>query len=255
MSRSRWSNPRPYDLAAHGPASPDRGDGAERTLRDSTRDPWRRAARTNSLRRKVGSQESANAQPLEPAGVTDEDDTGACLRRLVQSAQASAAEAFGAIFDEFHLPVYRYILARVENTADAEDLAAETFAAAFRAIGSFRWQGAPFEAWLFRIARSKVIDHYRRRDRRATQSLSGIEPAAVRGADPATAILHEEQRGQVLAAVRRLSADQQEVVALRFFADLSVPEVARVMDRSAGAVRQLQLRALTTLRQRMERLR
>lgn len=186
------------------------------------------------------------------SGVTGDDDSRDCMRRLVRSAQAGDAEAFGAIFDEFHLPVYRYVAARVGSPADAEDLAADTFAAAFRAIRSFRWRGAPFEAWLFRIARSKVVDHYRRGGRQGTNSLSGHEPAAVRGADPAAAMLDNEERGQLLAAMRRLSPDQQEVVALRFFADLSVLEVARVMDRSRGAVRQLQLRALTTLRQRME---
>jgi RNA polymerase sigma-70 factor (ECF subfamily) len=203
----------------------------------------------------VASQESADTRPFEPAGVTDNDGSDARLRRLVQSAQDGEAEAFGAIFDEFHLPVYRYIVARVGNPADAEDLAADAFAAAFRTIGSFRWQGAPFEAWLFRIARSKIVDHYRRRDRRVTNPLSGFESTEARASDPAAAILLDEERGQLLAAVRRLSPDQQEVVALRFFADLPVPEVARVMDRSRGAVRQLQLRALTVLRQRMEWLR
>lgn len=200
----------------------------------------------------MGSKESANAQPCEPVCVTGEDKRAAYLRRLVQRAQDGDAEAFGAIFDEFHLPVYRYIVARVASPADAEDLAAETFAAAFRAIGSFRWRGAPIEAWLFRIARSKLVDHYRKRGRRGADSLSGSEPAGSGDADPAAAILRHEDRGQLLAAVRRLSPDQQEVVALRFFADLSVPEVAEVMERSLGAVRQLQLRALTTLRQRME---
>lgn len=204
----------------------------------------------------VGSYEPADVRPqYDEIGVIGHDDTGESVRRLVRSAQAGDAEAFGAIFDEFHLSVYRYIAARVQSPADAEDLAAEAFAAAFRAIGSFRWQGAPFEAWLFRIARSKIVDHYRRTGPRGTNPLSGSEPVAGDETDPAMAIVHGEERGHLLAAMRRLSSDQQEVVALRFFADLSVPEVAQIMDRSPGAVRQLQLRALTTLRQRMEWLR
>lgn len=196
-----------------------------------------------------------DARPFEPVGATDEDGRAERLGSLVRCAQDGDAEAFGAIFDEFHLPVYRYIAARIDSATDAEDLAAEAFAAAFRSIGGFRWHGAPFEAWLFRIARSKVVDHYRRQGRRRTQPLGAGESAALRGVDPTVQIVHDEERSQLLAALRRLSPDQQEVVALRFFADLPVAEVARVTERSLGAVRQLQLRALTTLRQRMEWLR
>lgn len=202
------------------------------------------------------SQRSADAHPqLLPPGVAGDEGTDGRLPNLVQAARAGDAEAFGAIFDELHLAVYRYIAARVISPADAEDLAAETFAAAFRSIGSFRWRGPPFEAWLFRVARSKVVDHQRLMRRRPTDQLSGTERDDRRAADPSAELVRGEERLQLLAAIGRLSRDQQDVVALRFFADLSVPEVATVMGRSLGAVRQLQLRALTTLRQRMEWLR
>jgi len=204
----------------------------------------------------VGNRASAGAYSRQKRiGAVGGSSTDERLPRLVQAARAGDADAFGAIFDEFHLPVYRYIAARVANPVDAEDLAAETFAAAFRSIGSYRWRGAPIEAWLFRIARSKVVDHTRQARRRPTETLSGFESGELREGNPSAELVRQEDRTQLLAAVRRLSADQQEVVALRFFADLSVLEVARVMDRSLGAVRQLQLRALTRLRERMGWLR
>jgi RNA polymerase sigma-70 factor (ECF subfamily) len=194
-------------------------------------------------------------QRHQPIGLAAEADGDDRVASLVRAAQGGDLEAFGVLFDRFHLPVYRYIAARIEGQADAEDLAAETFATALRAIGRFRWRGAPFEAWLFRIARSKIIDHQRRTKRRPASELTGSEPATQPYLDPEVHVVRDEERTQLLSAIRRLSADQLEVVALRFFADLSVTDIARVMDRSPGAVRQLQLRALTTLRQKMEWLR
>lgn len=183
-------------------------------------------------------------------------DVGERTRALVRAAQNGDGEAFGRIFDEFHLPVYRYIAARVSTPADAEDLAAETFAAAFLNIRRFRWRGAPFEAWLFRIARSKVVDHGRRMQRQPTYPLdASLQARLASSGDPARDALQSEERTELLAAVRNLSTDQQEVIALRFFAELSVPEVGSVMGRSASAVRQLQFRAVTTLRQRVDWLR
>ncbi len=203
---------------------------------------------------------NSGRQHLAPAvvatGSAGRSDVGEHTRALVRAAQNGDGEAFGRIFDEFHLPVYRYIAARVWTPADAEDLAAETFAAAFLNIHQFRWRGAPFEAWLFRIARSKVVDHGRRMHRLPTSPLDGpVQARLASSGDPAGHVVRGEQTAQLLRAVRRLSPEQQEVIALRFFAELSVAEVSQVMGRSANAVRQLQFRAVTTLRQRMEWLR
>jgi RNA polymerase sigma-70 factor (ECF subfamily) len=197
---------------------------------------------------------------MAPAAVTTgtsgPSEVGEQTRALVSAAQDGDSEAFGRLFDQFHLPLYRYIAARVWTQADAEDLAAETFAAAFLNIRHFRWRGAPFEAWLFRIARSKVADHGRRMQRRPTCPLDGpVLARLVSPGDPARRALESEERTQLLAAVRHLSPDQQEVIALRFFAELSVVEVGRVMGRSVSAVRQLQFRAVTTLRRHLDWLR
>ena len=205
----------------------------------------------------MGSSAWPDAVPASvSADVAARSDVGSRTRSLVRAAQEGDDESFGQIFDDLHLPVYRYFAARLETPADAEDLTAETFAAAFEHIGRFRWQGAPFEAWVFKIARSKLVDHHRRVQRQPTSSLDGVPEARLASSgDPYRHVVWDEERAELLAYVRRLSPEQQEVIALRFFAELSVSEVAHVMGRSVTAVRQMQFRAVTMLRHRMGWLR
>lgn len=173
---------------------------------------------------------------------------------LVEAAKRGERAAFGEIYDEFQLPIYRYARARLRIAADAEDATAETFIAAFRAIGRYTWSGMPFEAWLFRIARSKVVDHQRRMARRPTTDLDATDPALLPRADDVASVAIARQDSEALfAAMRRLSTDQQDVLALRFFGGLSVAETAEAMGRSAQAVKQLQFRAVGALRDRMGR--
>ena len=181
-------------------------------------------------------------------------DRAAVIPRLVTEAQRGERESFGRIFDLYHLPIYRYVLARVGSAADAEDIAAETFVAAFGAIGRFRWQGPPFEAWLFRIARSKIADHQRRLHRRPPPAdIDTIAPDLLAGdEDVANQVVRRDEQQRVISAMSHLSNDQRDVLALRFFAGLSLEEVAEALDRSPAAVKQLQFRAMTALRRRME---
>lgn len=181
-------------------------------------------------------------------------DRAAALPAVVAQAQRGDRESFGYIFDTFHLSVYRYILVRVRNEADAEDLAAETFQAAFRAIGRFRWRGVPFEAWLFRIARSKMVDHQRRLARRPSPlDLAGVPDDRIPSGDDAMdEVIRRDEHARVLATLPLLSQDQQDVLAMRFFGGLSVEETAGAMGRSTSAVKQLQFRAVTALRRRLE---
>jgi RNA polymerase sigma-70 factor (ECF subfamily) len=196
------------------------------------------------------------APVLVATDLTARSDVGTRTRSLVRAAQDGDEESFGRIFDELHLPVYRYLAARLETSVDAEDLTAETFVAAFENIGRFRWQGPPFEAWVFKIARSKLVDHHRRVQRQPTSRIDGaVEARLASSGDPARLALWDEEKAQLLAHVRKLSPNQQEVIALRFFAGLSVSEVAHIMGRTDTSVRQLQFRAVNTLRRRMEWLR
>lgn len=188
-------------------------------------------------------------------GADHRPDGDGVLVGWVDAAKRGEREAFGQIYDRFQLAVYRYALVRVRMAADAEDVTAETFVAAFRTIGRYTWTGLPFEAWLFRIARSKIVDHQRRLARRpAVSDLDAIDPALLpQAADVASVVVGREASAALFAAIGRLSADQQDVLALRFFGGLSVAETADAMGRSPDAVKQLQFRAVGGLRERLER--
>jgi RNA polymerase sigma-70 factor, ECF subfamily len=175
------------------------------------------------------------------------------LQQLVGAARNRDRDAIARLFDRYYDAVYRYAFARLGNVADAEDAAAETFTAMVRTLPRFRWRGVPFEAWLFRIAMSKVVDVARHRTRVRTSG-DGLVPEAIDlEMEPERVVAVREVRRQLVASIERLPRDQRDVVMLRFFAGRSIRETAELLNRSEGAVKQLQLRALRDLRRRTER--
>jgi RNA polymerase sigma-70 factor (ECF subfamily) len=143
--------------------------------------------------------------------------------------------------------VYRYALAKLGRPIDAEDIAAETFARVLADLDRFRWKGGGFEAWLFRIAGNLVVDHVRRggRERAGDEVTDEIEAT---GPTPEQMALHRETSEELDALLAQLPPDQREVLLLRFAGGLDSEETGRVMNRRANAVRQLQFRALQSLR-------
>ncbi len=119
-----------------------------------------------------------------------------------------------------------------------------------RDLTKFRWKGAGFEAWLFRIAYNLVIDNVRLESRESPIDLDREEPAPVElGPEPRA--LSVETAATLRSYLDRLPADQSEVLLLRFAADLDTKEIGQVMNRNSNAVRQLQFRALASLRKMM----
>jgi RNA polymerase sigma-70 factor, ECF subfamily len=177
-----------------------------------------------------------------------EGDSATALR-LVERAQSGDADAFGELYDRYVDVVFRYVCCRVGSRQLAEDLTSETFLRALRRIGSFTWQGRDVGAWFVTIARNLVADHdksSRYRQEVTTDDLTAYGTHLVDDG-PEDAVI-EVLRGEVLlSGVRRLGAEQQECVVLRFLQDLSVAETAAVMGRSEGAVKALQYRAVRTL--------
>ena len=127
-------------------------------------------------------------------------------------------------------------------------MAAETFVRVLRGLDKFKWKGAGFEAWLFRIASNLVVDTHRK-SARETIDLDPAEQEAPATHSPEAHVLHAEQVGGLRTMLEALAPDQREVVLLRFAAELDTNEVGRVMDRNPNAVRQLQFRALQRLRE------
>ncbi len=165
---------------------------------------------------------------------------------LVRRAQQGDARAFGVLYEQHVDRVYAYIAHRVGNRADAEDLTEEVFLKALANLGRFRWRGSLLP-WLLTIARNLVTDHWRRRNREREWPLA--PPAAANGLTDA--VERHWQREQLRAAAGELTELQQQVIALRFAAGLSIAETAQVMGRSENAVKNLQHKAIAALRRQL----
>ena len=175
-------------------------------------------------------------------------DDGA-IDRFVERAKGGDPEAFGALFDHYHGPVYRYIVARVGRPSDAEDLAQLVFVKALEALPRYEVRGVPFGGWLFRLARNVVIDHTRTRREHAPLDLV-VEVSSGEDGPDELAVIRQEM-DSVATALRRLTPDQREAIELRFFAGLSAKEAAEAMGRQEGTVRGLQFRGIAALRREL----
>jgi RNA polymerase sigma-70 factor, ECF subfamily len=177
----------------------------------------------------------------------DHDDVA--LERLVARSKLGDVDAFGALFDEYHAPVYRYIASRVGRPTDAEDLTQTVFVKALEALPRYELRGVPFGGWLFRLARNTVIDFARTRHDHA-----GLEALSERTADdaaPDTLAATRQDLAEVREALAQLTDEQREAIALRFFAGLSAREAAVAMGKQEGTVRGLQFRAIAALRRQL----
>jgi RNA polymerase sigma-70 factor (ECF subfamily) len=180
---------------------------------------------------------------------SSEEDEGDARRMiaLVELARSGDSEAFGQLYDRYHVAVYRFVYYRVGSVALAEDLTSETFFRALRSMGSFRWQGRDFGAWLMTIARNLTTDHFkagRTRLEHPTEDMS-LHDGATEGPEPV--VLASLTNEALLTALKELPHEQQECLVMRFLQGLSIAETAAVLGRSDGAVKQLQLRGVRGL--------
>ncbi len=165
-------------------------------------------------------------------------------RQLVEQAKAGDAQAFGRLYDAAVDRVYRFLFFRVNDVQTAEDLTSLVFLKAWENLHRYQPRG-PFLAWLYSIARNTVIDHYR--TSKQTVSLEEAAPLAAPNAKPEETVdLHFELRS-LQAAMQHLTAEQREVLTLKFIAEYDTAQIARQMRKSEGAIRALQMRALQAL--------
>lgn len=173
---------------------------------------------------------------------------------LVSRAKEGRGEAFGILYERYVANIYRYLFSHTGDRQDAEDMTEDVFLRAWRSIGNYQEQGVPFLAYLFRIARHVLIDHYRRAGSESKKISTEDILLSDNRPGPADTIGASMENAQVHLALKSLRDDYRQVLSLRFLADLTPEETAQVMGRSAGAIRVLQHRALLAMRQKMKEL-
>ena len=166
---------------------------------------------------------------------------------LVKRAVAGDADAFGELY-LLHLDaIYRYAYYRVGDAKDAEDITEQVFLKAGEALPGYKQLGNPFTSWLYRIAHNVIVDHHRRQ--KPTVPMPLPEKAGWESKQPTSLeqVIEAEEAAALSSAIARLSEEQQQVITLRFIEGLNHAEVARIMDKSEGACRVIQHRALVAL--------
>ena len=173
------------------------------------------------------------------------------IRALVDSAQKGDRAALEELYLIHFDRIYSYLHMTVSNRHDAEDLTTQTFLKMLESIGRFRWQSAPFSAWLFRIAHNLSMDHFRARRRwqpeeEVPEPRDSAEPSAELKA------MQSIGRQSMLDLIDTLSHEQQQVLTLKFVFNFANADVAKILDKSEGAIKSLQHRALASLQKQID---
>jgi len=174
------------------------------------------------------------------------------LRRLVEQAQRGDRHALEELYLLHFDRIYSYLHMSVGNRHDAEDLTTQVFVKMLESIGKFRWRSAPFSAWLFRIAHNLAMDHFRA-NRRWQPEEEVPEPDPGEGSAAEQEALESIGRQSMLQLIEKLSHEQQQVLTLKFVFNFSNADAATILDKTDGAIKSLQHRALASLQRQLER--
>ena len=163
-------------------------------------------------------------------------------RRLIEASQEDPRR-FAQLYERYFDRVYAFALVRTADRARAEDVTAETFRRALQNLSRFEWRGVPFSAWLFRIAANVAVDQ------RQPSGETTLEELPDRPSESwEERFIEVEEHVQLVELVRRLPNDQRHVIVMRFGQEKSIREISQEMRRTEGAIKQLQFRAVQTLR-------
>jgi RNA polymerase sigma-70 factor (ECF subfamily) len=179
-------------------------------------------------------------------------ESTAAVRRLVERAQRGERQALEELYLIHFDRIYSYLHMSVGNRHDAEDLTTQTFLKMLEAIGRFRWQSAPFSAWLFRIAHNLAMDHFRA-NRRWQPEEDVPEPPGSEEASAEDQAMQTIGRQSMLELIDGLSHEQQQVLTLKFVFNFPNADVATILGKTEGAVKSLQHRALVSLQKQLAR--
>jgi len=166
---------------------------------------------------------------------------------IVKQAVGGDSSAFGALYDHYHGMIYRFVIVKVGGREEAEDITHQVFLSAWQNVRTYKHQGHPFSSWLYQIARNQVIDHYR--SKKAEVSIDKVDPEYF----AAPAIAHFDlaaklEMEKVREAMQTLKQEYQDVIILRFIEDVSLKEAAAILNKSEGAIKLIQHRAVKELK-------
>lgn len=175
------------------------------------------------------------------------EDVARCSEeRLIRRAVNGDTEAFGELYVRHLDQIYRYVFYKVGDAKRAEDLTERVFLSAWEGMENYQTRGHPFSSWLYRIAHNAVVDHYR-----ADRDEKPLDAIALTLADealgPEETVLARQEVSRLMEALAKLSDEMQELIILRFVEGLPHAQVAEILDKSVGACRVMQHRALATL--------
>jgi RNA polymerase sigma-70 factor (ECF subfamily) len=192
------------------------------------------------------------AKEATTAAVKSGREQQAQIRALVERAQAGDRNALEELYLIHFDRIYSYLHMSVGNRHDAEDLTTQTFLKMLESIGKFRFQSAPFSAWLFRIAHNLAMDHFRAARRWQPEE---EVPEPVGDAEPSAELqaLQSIGRQSMLQLIEDLSPEQQQVLTLKFVFNFPNAEVATILEKTEGAIKSLQHRALVSLQKQITR--
>jgi len=182
---------------------------------------------------------------IEPRSVPLRDEES-----LVRRAQQKDAQALAQLYEAYFDKIYRYIIMRIRNEMEAEDMTQQVFMKMLQSISAYKSKGVPFSSWIYRIAHNLVIDFLRQQSKKATVDIEVI-PLPAAGDDPQHTLEKQIDVEDLKKATRQLTIAQQEVLSLRFAAELSIAECAGIMGKSEGAIKALQHSAVLALRKVM----
>jgi RNA polymerase sigma-70 factor (ECF subfamily) len=177
---------------------------------------------------------------LDLSQVTESEE-----RLLIEAAQKDPSR-FAELYEQNFYRVYAYVARRVHGRAEIQDLTAHVFHQALANLGKFKWKGSPFAAWLYRIAANAIADQAKRKLRESNDQVNNLSATST-----ATDLEKVERRVRLFRAVDTLPEDQRRVILMRFADEKSIREIAAELERSEGAVKQLQFRGLENLRNRL----
>jgi RNA polymerase sigma-70 factor (ECF subfamily) len=184
-------------------------------------------------------------RPGDPSSSTGSDEP-----RLIQKAKQGDKQAISELYCRHVDLVHRYIWTRVGEDALAEDLTAQVFLKALEGLPTYEPGTRPFVAWLYRIAYARVVDHWRRQERRLEVPLHETLPAPEPG--PGELLTVEAEWSQAIDLLAQLTDDQQDVLILRFIGEMTLAEVAETLEKTVGAIKAIQHRALASLARLLE---